>query len=190
MIGRQKEQKRLMEAFNSDSSEFVVVYGRRRVGKTFLVNETFGNKIAFQHTGVAKAKMKQQLVYFRDSLEDAGYEDCPVLKAKLGVAGVRTEVACWRHRADEVWTKGAQIDMLLDRADEVVNVCEMKFCKGKYTIDRDEYEAIENRRAAFEKLGADGKSVHVTMVTTEGVSPNKYADCVQSEITLNDLFND
>ena len=80
MIGRQKEQKRLMEAYNSDSSEFVVVYGRRRVGKTFLVNETFGNKIAFQHTGVAKAKMKQQLVYFRDSLEDAGYEDCPVLK--------------------------------------------------------------------------------------------------------------
>ncbi len=51
MIGRIAETKELSEAFASDQSEFVAIYGRRRVGKTFLVNETFGGQYAFQHGG-------------------------------------------------------------------------------------------------------------------------------------------
>ena len=54
MIGREEEQKRLRKAYESDHSEFVVVYGRRRVGKTFLIRETFGDKFMFQHVGLAK----------------------------------------------------------------------------------------------------------------------------------------
>ena len=54
MIGREFEQARLLERYKSVQSEFVVVYGRRRVGKTFLVRETFANKFAFQHTGQSK----------------------------------------------------------------------------------------------------------------------------------------
>lgn len=63
MIGRQKERKMLLNAYNSEYSEFVVVYGRRRVGKTFLVRETFSYRFAFQHTGVAKVKMRDQLMH-------------------------------------------------------------------------------------------------------------------------------
>ena len=51
MIGRRFERERLLEKYKSGQPEFVVVYGRRRVGKTFLVRETFGDKFAFQHTG-------------------------------------------------------------------------------------------------------------------------------------------
>ena len=57
MIGREFEQARLLERYKSGQSEFVVVYGRRRVGKTFLVRETFANKFAFQHTGHSKGKI-------------------------------------------------------------------------------------------------------------------------------------
>ena len=80
MVGRTMERKKLLEAFESGHSEFVVVYGRRRVGKTFLVRETFDYKFSFQHTGHSTGKMPEQLLYFRESLLDAGYEDCPVLK--------------------------------------------------------------------------------------------------------------
>jgi len=52
MIGRIRERNLLLEAFASDSSEFVAVYGRRRVGKTFLIRETFNQDFTFQHTGV------------------------------------------------------------------------------------------------------------------------------------------
>ena len=50
MIGRKQEKARLLEAASSNYSEFVAVYGRRRVGKTFLVRETFNYTFAFQHS--------------------------------------------------------------------------------------------------------------------------------------------
>jgi len=70
MIGRVEEQKRLRKAYESDHSEFVVVYGRRRVGKTFLIRETFGYKFMFQHVGLAKKNTRQQLQNFQMSLRN------------------------------------------------------------------------------------------------------------------------
>lgn len=62
LIGREKEQKWLREAYKSDESQFVAVYGRRRVGKTFLVRECFNDKFVFQHSGVAKANANTMLL--------------------------------------------------------------------------------------------------------------------------------
>lgn len=81
MIGRIKEQKILKEAYNSEYSQFVAVYGRRRIGKTFLVRETFEYSFTFQHAGAAKESLKGQLGLFRTSLQDFGYSDCPELKS-------------------------------------------------------------------------------------------------------------
>ena len=61
--------KELLEAANSEYSKFVAVYGRRRVGKTFLIRETFNYSFTFQHTGLARGKMKDQLLSFRASLQ-------------------------------------------------------------------------------------------------------------------------
>ena len=80
MIGRIKEQKILKEAYNSEYSQFVAVYGRRRIGKTFLVRETFEYSFTFQHAGAAKESLKGQLGLFRTSLQDFGHHDCPELK--------------------------------------------------------------------------------------------------------------
>ena len=80
MIGRIKEQKILKDAYNSEYSQFVAVYGRRRIGKTFLVRETFEYSFTFQHAGAAKESLKGQLGLFRTSLQDFGYSDCPELK--------------------------------------------------------------------------------------------------------------
>ena len=79
MIGRIAETKELSEAFASDQSEFVAIYGRRRVGKTFLVNETFSGQYAFQHAGVENVSMREQLEYFRQSISLCGGGRCPSL---------------------------------------------------------------------------------------------------------------
>ena len=79
MIGRENERKRLLNAFNSEYSEFVAVYGRRRVGKTFLIRESFNYQFFFQHTGVANGTLAEQLDEFRTSLKDCGYGRCPIL---------------------------------------------------------------------------------------------------------------
>lgn len=83
IIGREKEQKILLSAAKSEYSELVAIYGRRRVGKTYLIRETFGYKFTFQHTGLAKGNTKNQLFSFAISLRDAGYDDCPIPKSWL-----------------------------------------------------------------------------------------------------------
>ena len=73
MIGRKKEQMSLLSAEQSEQSEFVAVYGRRRVGKTFLVRETFAGRLAFSHSGVENVGMTEQLRAFRSSLKEYGW---------------------------------------------------------------------------------------------------------------------
>ena len=79
MVGRKKEQKMLEDAFRRDEAQLVAVYGRRRVGKTFLIRETFRGKFYFQHAGLAKGTMAEQLMAFRDSLVRSGAKDVPLL---------------------------------------------------------------------------------------------------------------
>ena len=77
LIGREKEQTLLRELLRSNQSEFVAIYGRRRVGKTFLVRETFNYQFAFQHTGILDANLSDQLTEFRESLYAAGLPKSP-----------------------------------------------------------------------------------------------------------------
>ena len=78
LIGRKEEQKKLRRAFTSGESEFVAVYGRRRVGKTYLIRETFSNKFTFTHTGLAKKDTRAQLQNFQQSLREQGLEGAPL----------------------------------------------------------------------------------------------------------------
>ena len=70
MIGRIKERRELENLYNSPKAEFVAIYGRRRVGKTYLVSQTFKNRITFEHTGLSDPAdgMKDQLKQFYFSL--------------------------------------------------------------------------------------------------------------------------
>jgi len=73
MIGREKEQKILKDAYESPESQFIAVYGRRRIGKTYLVRETFQNDFVFSHTGIYGGSMKEQLKAFAASCADWGF---------------------------------------------------------------------------------------------------------------------
>ena len=80
LIGRENERKRLRDLLETDKSEFVAVYGRRRIGKTFLIRESFGYRFAFEHTGLRNGNFRKQLKAFRDKLVKCGYRGCPNLK--------------------------------------------------------------------------------------------------------------
>ena len=71
LIGRGEELRTLVEAGRSGRPEFVAVYGRRRIGKTFLVRKAFGNRFAFAHAGLANCGMQEQLAAFADSLSQS-----------------------------------------------------------------------------------------------------------------------
>ena len=78
MIGRTYEVEALREAAAADRSRFVVVYGRRRVGKTFLIREAFDYRFTFSHTGIETGSMSDQLEAFHSSLIDQGMKPCDV----------------------------------------------------------------------------------------------------------------
>jgi hypothetical protein len=84
--------------------------------------------------------------------------------------------------------RGAQIDLLLMRADSIVNMCEMKYSNKEYVIEKDENERIANRVEAFRRIIGARRILHVTLVTANGLAHNVYWNNVQSEVTLDDLF--
>lgn len=72
LVGRQSEISILNNALASDESQFVAVYGRRRVGKTFLIRQTLQKHFVFQHAGVANSPKSIQLQAWAESLSEAG----------------------------------------------------------------------------------------------------------------------
>ena len=80
LIGREKEIRTLEEAMESKDSVFLAVYGRRRVGKTFLLRQTLSDRIVFSYSGKANITRQSQLKSFRLSLMEQGMPDCPVIK--------------------------------------------------------------------------------------------------------------
>jgi len=74
IIGREKEIKVLETAISSPKAEFVALYGRRRVGKTFLINQLFGDLYTFKMTGVIEGTLKDQFTAFADAMDDYGLE--------------------------------------------------------------------------------------------------------------------
>ena len=71
-----------------------------------------------------------------------------------------------------------------------MNVCEMKYSRKPYVIDKEESERLHRRIESFrDRLGAE-RSIHLTMITANGLAHNMYWNDVQSEVTLDDLFRD
>jgi uncharacterized protein len=108
------------------------------------------------------------------------------IKKALGISGVLSANGTWRGKTEE---KAAQIDLLIDRRDQVINLCECKFSLDTYAINKEESEKLRSKINVFKTVSKTKKSVFLTMITTYGVEKNKYANSlVQNEITMDDLF--
>ena len=120
-----------------------------------------------------------------NSFEIVCLNHIPQLKMALGISGVETQEYGWASKKSD---PGVQIDLLIDRKDGVINLCEMKFSNEPYEITGDEYEKLQNRLLAFQQETNTEKAVHITLVSAKGVKKNKYFDIAQRIITGDDLF--
>jgi hypothetical protein len=108
------------------------------------------------------------------------------VKKALGISGILSNHAAWRGGTPE---KAAQVDLLIDRRDEVINLCECKFSLDTFTIDRDYAEKLRGKISTFKAATKTRKAVFLTMITTYGVEKNAHANLlVQNEVTMDDLF--
>ena len=146
---------------------------------------------ANRHSGtwLSKVASQERRIWNGLSFELVCLEHIEQIKQALGISGIQTEEHAWYRKGDAL-REGAQIDLLVKRADRAVNICEMKFADGEFEIKADEDRKIAHRRNAFiEDEGFKG-SVFVTMVTPHGVRRNEYWNDIQSEVTLDDLFKE
>lgn len=97
---------------------------------------------------------------------------------------MHTEYYSWRS---EDRKQGAQIDLVIDRADGITDICEAKYSMHEFVLDKAEYNKILKRKEAFDTTVA-GKSTRLVLFTTKGVKKNAYSDVFQAFITLKDLY--
>ena len=116
----------------------------------------------------------------------------PQIKKKLGISGVLSEESSWYspRKGEETSGDGAQIDLLIDRRDQVVNICEIKFSLSEFQIDKDYDQRLRNKIVTFREKTNCRKTIQLSMITTYGVQRNKYSGIVNSEVLLDDLFQD
>ena len=82
----------------------------------------------------------------------------------------------------------SQIDLLIDRADRVINLCEIKFANKEFVIDKSYEEKLRQRSDIIQELTNNKKNIHLTFITTFGLHKNVYANRVQNSLTMSDLF--
>ena len=107
------------------------------------------------------------------------------IKQKLGISGVITEIYTFRGA---VRKGGAQIDIVIDRKDDTINLCECKYTIDPYELTENDAADLERKKAVFLSETGTKKSIHMTMITASGFVQNARRNEIQSEITLDDLF--
>jgi hypothetical protein len=128
----------------------------------------------------------QEAVSWRGyAFEDVCFCHVPQIKMALGISGVQTNVAPWRSHRKE---GGAQIDMVIERRDHIVNLCEIKYCDGDFTIDNACEASLRNKLQVFMDENQCNASLHITLITTSGLVANTHSGRVQSVVTMEDLF--
>ena len=111
------------------------------------------------------------------------------IKRALGISGVQTEVCSWQCKTDkEKGIEGSQIDLLIVRKDQVINLCEMKYSQKEYTISNNDNDDFLRKLNDFRLVTRTKFAVHLTLITTEGLKQNLYSNTIQNVVVGNDLF--
>ena len=85
---------------------------------------------------------------------------------------------------------GTQIDLLIDRIDDTIHICEIKFSKGSYILDKKTADNIRQKHAVFQYNSKSKKHLFTTFITTFGLTSNKWTmELVDQSLTMDDLFS-
>jgi len=174
-----------------------VAFGKKAKGSLFQLIDNFTlfhqafigeNKVNDRCFWSGSAEAQFRVVWEGFAFERLCLQHVREIKSVLGIAGVISHECSWQvARSSE--HEGAQVDLIIDRNDGVINLCEMKFSEAEYEIKEKEERHACERRELFRSVTGTRKAVHLTYVTTYGLKRNAHAGIVQSEVKLDDLFS-
>jgi uncharacterized protein len=110
------------------------------------------------------------------------------IKAAMGISGVFTQQSSWKFKGNDV-LPGSQVDMVIDRADQIIHLCEAKFTKDHYAITQEYADKLRLRKSIFKQATKTKKAIFTTLLTTYPAIKNKYyLEEVENEIPMEKLF--
>ena len=120
------------------------------------------------------------------AFENVCFNHIPQIKAALGISGVSTKQSAWSKRDDDIG--GTQVDLIIERKDNVVNMCEIKFYGDAFSVDKQYDMALRHRQSQLAKELSPKTAIHNTLITTFGLKYNEYSGIFSNVITLDALF--
>ncbi|MBB3841999.1 hypothetical protein FHS57_006028 [Runella defluvii] len=107
---------------------------------------------------------------------------------KLGISGVYTQVSSWRYHGD-LDSEGSQVDLVIDRKDGIIHLCEAKFSSKEFLLSKDYTARLRKRRAIFEYATKTKKAVVSTLLTTyPAIENGYYLEEIHTEVNTEDFF--
>lgn len=151
----------------------------------FLDGKRMGNTKFWQQNA-----QSQELVIWRGyAFENVVFNHIDQIKKALGISGVVTRSSAWTKKGSKE-EKGTQIDLIIARADNVINLCEIKFYRGDFEVSKDYYHTLMNRQEILSESVSPMITIHSTLITTFGLKQNEYSDIFTDVVTMDDLFSD
>lgn len=148
----------------------------------FVENKNKLNETFWQHNQVS-----QSVVSWRGfAFEGVCFNHINHIKNALGIGGVSATYSAWSKREDDA--EGTQVDLIIERKDNVVNMCEIKFYGNDFSVNKDYHKTLINRQELLSKELSQRVIIHNTLITTYGLKYNEYSSDFDSVITLEDLF--
>ena len=123
--------------------------------------------------------------WFASAFEVLCFSHIDSIKSALGISGVATTLSSWNYNGEE---GGAQIDLIIDRRDDVINLCEIKFSRLPFVITSKYAERLEERKELFRLVTKTRKSLRITMITLNGIKQGKYSDCISDDINFSKIM--
>ena len=181
---------------NCDFLRSYSAYGKKERGKMYQLTDMFtlfhlrfvkGYSGGDENYWSAMANSKSVEAWSGYAFEQVCLSHIPQIKQALGINGTQTNISSWSVKGD-MDKRGAQIDLVIDRADRIIDLCEMKFTEGLFAITKDYAEWLRERKDIFRESTKTRKTLHTVLVTTWGLQQNSYAGTVQKAVTMDDLF--
>ncbi len=172
--------------FNKTAKE--AVYKLSDEYSLFYLKFIESSKATGAGTWQSKAKEQAWTSWMGFAFENICLKHVPQIKKALGISGIYTEQSVWRYVSKPGET-GAQIDLLIDRQDNCINLFELKFYKDIYEMTAKDVAALRSKRSIFQQKTGSKKTIFITLLTTFGAKPNEhYLEVVQNQLQMGVLF--
>ena len=122
------------------------------------------------------------------AFENVCFNHVEQIKRSLGISGVITEASAWSKKEDDA--DGTQIDLLISRNDNVINMCEIKYYSGEFKVNKGYYLKLLKRQTILAENVSPRVAIHSTLITTFGLIQNEYSSVFSNAIVLDDLFKE